>query len=77
LRAQTNSVNSGCAANQQRSLFVAAIPNPSRLAREIFSTQLFLGFPTTRVPHFFSQEKFLVVIENKIHFFLVAFATDF
>jgi len=31
----------------------------------------------TRVPHFSSQEKFFVVIENKIHFFLVAFATDF
>jgi hypothetical protein len=26
---------------------------------------------------FFSQEIFLAVIENKIHFFLVAFATDF
>jgi hypothetical protein len=38
---------------------------------------LFLVFTPTGAPHFSSQEKFLVVIENKIHFFLVAFATDF
>jgi hypothetical protein len=45
-------------------------------SRNVFNT-LFLGFATTHVLHFFSQENFLVVIENKIHFFLVAFATDF
>ena len=42
-----------------------------------FSNTLFLGFATTRALHFFSQEDFFVEIENKIHFFLVAFATDF
>ena len=45
-------------------------------SRNLFNT-LFLGFATTHVLHFFSQENFFVVIENKIHFFLVAFATDF
>jgi hypothetical protein len=50
---------------------------PSRLAHEIFSTKLFLALATTRALHFLRQENFLVVIENKIHFFLVAFATDF
>jgi len=42
-----------------------------------FFNPLFLVFATTRVLHFPSQENFFVVIENKIHFFLVAFATDF
>jgi len=45
-------------------------------SRNFFNT-LFLVFATTRVLHFPSQEEFFVVIENKIHFFLVAFATDF
>ncbi|HET9711624.1 MAG TPA: hypothetical protein VFP64_07075, partial [Pyrinomonadaceae bacterium] len=62
LRAQTNSVNSGCAANQQRSLFVAAIPNPLRLAHKLFFNTLFLIFATTRVLHFPRQENFFVVI---------------
>ena len=35
-----------------------------------FFNTLFLVFATTRVLHFPSQENFLVVIENKIHFFL-------
>jgi hypothetical protein len=38
---------------------------------------LFFVFATTRALHFFSQGNFFGVIENKIHFFLVAFATDF
>jgi hypothetical protein len=42
-----------------------------------FFRWLFLVFTTTHALHFFSQENFFVVIENKIHFFLVAFATDF
>ena len=41
------------------------------------SNKLFLVLATTRALHFPRQENFLVVIENKIHFFLVAFATDF
>ena len=45
-------------------------------SRNFFNT-LFPGFATTRALHFFSQENFFVVFENKIHFFLVAFATDF
>ena len=44
--------------------------------REIFSHTVSF-FAPTRVLHFSSQEKFFVVIKNKIHFFLVAFATDF
>src|SRR6266581_4654337 len=44
------------------------------LAPNFFNT-LFLVFTPTRVFHFRSQENFFVVIENKIHFFLVAFAT--
>ena len=46
-------------------------------SRNFFNRLLFLVFATTRVLHFSSQEKFFVVIENKIHFFLVALATDF
>ena len=76
MRAQTNSVNSGCAPNQQPSLFVAAISNGRDWLTRFFNT-LFLAFATTRVLHFFSQENFFAEIENKIHFFLVAFATDF
>ena len=34
-------------------------------------------FPRKRALHFSSQEKFLVATENKIHFFLVGFQTDF
>jgi len=45
-------------------------------SRNFFNT-LFLGFASTGVLHFPRQENFLVIIENKIHFFLVAFATDF
>jgi hypothetical protein len=64
LPAQVKSVNSGCADNQQRSLFVAAIPNPSRLPRAKFFHTPFLFFAPTRVLHFLSQGKFFVVIEN-------------
>ena len=76
LRAQMDSVNFGCAANQQRSVH-AAIQNPSRLAHEILLNTLFLVPATTRALHFRSQENFFAEIKNKIHFFLVAFATDF
>jgi len=58
-------------------VFVAAIQNPSRLPHEIFFKTRFFVPATRRALHFSSQENFFVVIENKIHFFLVAFATDF
>ena len=45
-------------------------------SRNLFN-RLFPVFATTRVLHFRRQENFFVEIENKIHFFLVAFATDF
>ena len=45
-------------------------------SRNLFN-KLFLVLATTCALHFFRQENFSVVIENKIHFFLVAFATDF
>jgi hypothetical protein len=45
-------------------------------SRNFFNTLFFVP-ATRRALHFSSQENFLVVIENKIHFFLVAFATDF
>ena len=41
------------------------------------SNALFFVFATTCALHFLSQEIFLGEIENKIHFFLVVFATDF
>ena len=41
------------------------------------SNKRFLVLATTRALHFLRQENFFVEIENKIHFFLVAFATDF
>jgi hypothetical protein len=41
------------------------------------SNKLFLVLTATRALQFARQEKFFAVIENKIHFFLVAFATDF
>jgi hypothetical protein len=57
--------------------FVRSFEIPSPLAsRNISNTQFFV-FVTTRALHFPSQENFLGEIENKIHFFLVAFATDF
>jgi len=49
----------------------------ARLAHEIFPTQYFFVFATTRALHFPRQGNFFLAIENKIHFFLVAFATDF
>jgi hypothetical protein len=45
---------------------------------ENFLASSVCSFPVrTRAPHFFSQENFVTVIENKIDFFLVGFATDF
>jgi len=45
LRAQANSVNSGCAENQQQSLFVAATSNAWRFgSRQDFPNTLFLSF---------------------------------
>jgi hypothetical protein len=41
------------------------------------SDKQFLVLAATRALHFFRQENFFDEIENKIHFFLVAFATDF
>jgi hypothetical protein len=54
-----------------------------RLGMRVSSHENFLAssvcsFPvSTRAPHFFSQENFVAVIENKVDFFLVGFATDF
>jgi hypothetical protein len=76
LRAQTDSVNSGCTANQQRSVRCGDAKSVATGSRNFFNT-LFLVFATTRALHFPSQENFFAEIENKIHFFLVAFATDF
>jgi hypothetical protein len=45
-------------------------------ARNFFNT-LFFILATRHALPFRSQENFFVVIENKIHFFLVAFAADF
>ena len=45
-------------------------------SRNLFN-ELFLVLGMTGALHFLRQENFFVVIENKIHFFLVAFATDF
>jgi len=58
-------------------LFVAAIPEFIPTGSRSFFNKLFLVFVTTRALHFHRQENFLVEIENKIHFFLVAFTTDF
>jgi hypothetical protein len=78
LRAQADSVNSGYADNQPRSLFVAASPNLSPFgSHEVFCNTPFRFFAPTRALHFRSQENFFAGIENKIHFFLVAFSTDF
>jgi hypothetical protein len=41
------------------------------------SSKLFLVFGGNTRASFLRQEIFFVVIKNKIHFFLVAFATDF
>lgn len=41
------------------------------------SDALFFVFATTCALHFLSQEIFFGEIENKIHFFLVDFTTDF
>ena len=77
LRAQANLVNSGRAGSRHHSLVVAEIWNDRGLARaKIFSTHCFCFQVDTRAS-FSRQENFFVVIENKMHFFLVAFATDF
>jgi hypothetical protein len=70
-----DSVNSGCAANQQRMLARRFKIRRGGLTK--FFQRTVFCFATTRALHFFSQGNFFGVIENKIHFFLVAFATDF
>ena len=77
LRAQANLVNSGCAGNRYRSLVVVEIPNCRGLARAKISSTHCVCFQVDTRASFSRQEIFFVVIENKIHFFLVAFATDF
>ena len=57
-------------------LLVAGRSDRSRLRAKIFSNALDLIF-TARAFDFLSQENFFFAIENKIHFFLVGFATDF
>jgi hypothetical protein len=44
---------------------------------KFFRKTLFLPFRADTRASFFSQENFFTEIENKIDFFLVAFATDF
>jgi hypothetical protein len=57
--------------------FVAAVQKSVATgSRNLFNT-LFLVIATARALHFPSQGNFFRVNENKIHFFLVAFATDF
>jgi hypothetical protein len=59
--------------------------NPSRPVRinrafglvKFPRTQWFFFLVLKRALHFPSQENFFFAIENKIHFFLVGFATDF
>jgi hypothetical protein len=76
LRAEADSVNSmrPDAPNQ----LVAAGSDRSRFRlRENFLEHTSSFFAPGRALHFLSQENFFSAIENKIHFFLVDFATDF
>jgi hypothetical protein len=70
LRAQANSVNSGCAGNHHRSLFVERDSEWSRLGRAKFFDTLFSVFKSTRTLLFAVKKNFSVKIENKIIFFL-------
>lgn len=77
LRAEGDSVNSSMARRgNELNLLVAASSDRSRFRAKIVSNALGLVF-TARVFDFLSQENFFFAIENKIHFFLVGFATDF
>jgi hypothetical protein len=78
LRAEGDSVNSSMARRgNELNLLVAASSDRSRFRAKIFSNALVLIFTGTRAFHFLSQENFFFAIENKIHFFLVGFATGF
>jgi len=48
-----------------------------RLAQKIFPNTLFLSFRFDTRASIPESRKFFFAIENKIHFFLVDFATDF
>ena len=61
---------------QQRSVRRGDSKSVATDARNFFNT-LFFVLATSHALHFRSQENFFVKIENKIHFFLVAFAADF
>jgi hypothetical protein len=61
---------------QQRSVRCDDSKSMGTDARNFFNTPFFI-FATRRALHFHSQENFFAEIENKIHFFLVAFAADF
>jgi len=80
MRAQTSSVNSeGAAQNQQPNLLHGSTRNARGWARtKFFSSRSVRSLAVrARAPHFFSQGNFFTAIENKIDFFLVRFVTDF
>ena len=77
MRAEGDSVNSSMAREgDELNQLVAVGSNRSFFRAKIFSNALVLFF-SARAFHFLSQENFFFAIENKIHFFLVGFATDF
>jgi hypothetical protein len=58
-------------------VFRATISKSLRAASQKVFNTVCVVVATTRAVHFPRQENFCGEIENKIHFFLVAFATDF
>jgi hypothetical protein len=74
-----NSPNAGKAKNANRRKLIHQANSEAhhvRLARKFSRTQFDCFRSDTRA-RFLSQAKFFHGIKNKIHFFLVAFATDF
>jgi hypothetical protein len=77
LRAEADSVNSTRTDERKSTRCSQVRIDHASGCAEIFSNTLVLFFAPTRALHFSSQENFFFAIENKIHFFLVGFATDF
>jgi len=79
LRSEANRVNSEMSLRiEHPNQFVAPTSNAWRSgSTKIFQTRCLFLFASTCACGFLSQENFFVAIENKIHFFLVAFVTDF
>jgi len=69
LRSQAISVNSGVSHKTQSVRLGNADANPAG--------EIILSFSRTRAFQFFSQEKILSAMKNKIHFFLVDSESDF